>query len=157
LRERLNCAKDIFIPPLTYLQNEGYGVMPLVRLDALKTYDRTLHIICLWADNTMSAEAIRQFTQIARFSDQPDKQPGMAPVLVFIDEKSFALTQNEDLKNISFISKSFDVRQLDANIPGIIDGAVVRLVKQNADKNEKVSADKTEKASVEGAKGQGAI
>jgi hypothetical protein len=81
----------------------------------------------------------------------------MAPVLVFIDEKSFALTQNEDLKNISFISKSFDVRQLDANIPGIIDGAVVRLVKQNADKNEKVSADKTEKASVEGAKGQGAI
>jgi HD-like signal output (HDOD) protein len=143
----VNCAKDIFIPPLTYLQNEGYGVMPLVRLDALKTYDRTLHIICLWADNTMSAEAIRQFTQIARFSDQPDKQPGMAPVLVFID----------DLKNISFISKSFDVRQLDANIPGIIDGAVVRLVKQNADKNEKVSADKTEKASVEGAKGQGAI
>jgi len=59
------------------------------------------------------------------------------------------LTQNEDLKNISFLSKSFDVRQLDANIPGIIEGAVVRLVNQNADKNEK--------ASVEGAKGQGAV
>jgi len=149
----VNCAKDIFIPPLTYLQNEGYGVMPLVRLDALKTYDRTLHIICLWATIRCrgSDQAVHPNRTVLRSAD---KQPGMAPVLVFIDEKSFALTQNEDLKNISFISKSFDVRQLDANIPGIIDGAVVRLVKQNADKNEKVSADKTEKASVEGLKGK---
>jgi HD-like signal output (HDOD) protein len=153
----VNCAKDIFIPPLLYLQKEGYGVTPLVRLDALKTYDRTMHLICVWADETISAETIRQFSHITKFSDQPDKQPDMAPVLVFIDEKSFALTQNEDLKNISFLSKSFDVRQLDANIPGIIEGAVVRLVKQNADKNEKVSADKTETASVEGAKGQGVV
>jgi hypothetical protein len=145
----VNCAKDIFIPPLMYLEKEGYGITPLVRLDDLKTYDRTMHLICLWADETISAETIRQFSHITMFSDQPDKQPGMAPVLVFIDQKSFALTQNEDLKNISFLSKSFDVRQLDANIPGIIEGAVVRLVNQNADKNEK--------ASVEGAKGQGAV
>jgi len=45
-----------------------------------------MHLICLWADETISAETIRQFSHITMFSDQPDKQPGMAPVLVFIDQ-----------------------------------------------------------------------
>jgi HD-like signal output (HDOD) protein len=129
----VNCTKDIFIPPLMYLQKEGYAVTP-VRQDSLKTLDRAMHFFCLWADEAITAETIGQFAHIEKLSDQPDKPSGVAPVLVFIDEKSFPLANKEDLKNISFIAKSFDLRQLDANIPGIIEGTVVRLVKQNLDK-----------------------
>jgi HD-like signal output (HDOD) protein/CheY-like chemotaxis protein len=137
----VNCAKDIFVPPLMYLQKEGYTVTPM-RPDSLKTHDGTMNLICLWADNELSAETIKRFGQTAKFSDAPQqsgKPSGNTPVLVFIDEKSFTLTQQEDLKNISFMSKSFDVRQLDANIPGIIDGTVIRFVKQNVDINEKAT------------------
>lgn len=130
----VNCAKDIFIPPLMYLQKEGYTVMPMVRLDSLKTYNGKMHLICVWADNAISAETIKQFAAITRISDQPKQSAKLSdntPVLVFIDEKSAALAHMEELKNISFISKSFDLRQLDANIPGIIEGTPVKLVQQN--------------------------
>jgi hypothetical protein len=129
-----NCAKDIFVPPFMYLQKEGYTVTPMVRLDSLKTYNGSMNLICIWADNTVSAETIMQCAAITRVSDQPKqnaKPSDTAPVLVFIDEKSAALAEREELKNISFISKSFDLRQLDANIPGIIEASVVRLVRQN--------------------------
>ena len=127
-----NCAKDIFIPPLMYLQKEGYAVTSLANTDSLNTYNGTVHLICLWADDAITAETIKLFGRITKFFDSPmqsGKPTGNAPVLVFIDEKSSGLAKNEDLKNVSFVSKSFDVRQLDANIPGIIEGAVVRLAK----------------------------
>lgn len=127
-----NCAKDLFIPPLMYLQKEGYTVTPMPRLDSLKIYDGSMDLICVWADKAITAETIAQFAGLNRPSDQakyPAKTTDKAPVLVFIDEKSADLTQKEELKSISFISKSFDVRQLDANIPGVIEGTVVRLVR----------------------------
>ena len=125
-----NCAKDIFIPPLMYLQKEGYTTTPMVRLDSLKTYNGTMHLICVWADKAISAETIKQFAAILIFSDnkQSPKPSNNTPVLVFIDDAMLALARDEELKNISFISKSFDLRLLDANIPDIIEGKVVRLV-----------------------------
>ena len=125
-----NCAKDIFIPPLMYLQKEGYTTTPMVRLDSLKTYNGTMHLICVWADKAISAETIKQFAAIPRFSDnkQSPKPSSNTPVLAFIDDTTLALARDEELKNISFISKSFDLRLLDANIPDIIEGKVVRLV-----------------------------
>jgi HD-like signal output (HDOD) protein len=99
-----NCAKDIFVPPLMYLEKEGYAVTPM-RLDSLKTHDGTLHLVCLWADEGISAETIKQYCQITKASDAPrqsGKPSGNTPVLVFIDEKSSVLSQREDLKNVFF-------------------------------------------------------
>jgi HD-like signal output (HDOD) protein/ActR/RegA family two-component response regulator len=121
-----NPAKSIFVPPLTYLQKEGYAATPLVRLDALKNYNGALHCIFLWANETASVETILQFANITKVSDPPSGES--APLVVFIDEKSAHLTKKEELSKISFISKSFDLRHLDANISSIIDGKVTRVL-----------------------------
>ena len=134
-----NPGKSIFVPPLTYLQKEGYGATPMVRLEALKNYNGVMHCVVLWADESATVETISQFNRLAKLSDQPTapgKAPDCAPLLVFVDKNSEHLAQKEELSAVSFFSKSFDVRHLDANLSSIIEGKAVRVLHENDTQKE---------------------
>ena len=98
-----------------------------------------MYCVVLWADESATVETISQFSRLAKLSDrppEPGKAPDCAPLLVFVDEKSEHLAQKEELSAVSFFSKSFDVRHLDANLSSIVEGKAVRVLHGNDTQKE---------------------
>jgi HD-like signal output (HDOD) protein len=112
----INHAKDVFVPPLLYLQKEEYDAVPLT-VDAPNTANGVDEVI-LWADATITVDSIMQASKIVRAREGPlqgQTAPVGSPMVIFIDEQAPVLSHKNELANVQFFSKSFDLRQLDVH------------------------------------------
>jgi HD-like signal output (HDOD) protein/AmiR/NasT family two-component response regulator len=101
----INHAKDIFVPPLLYLKNEGYETVS-ISLNSKKAAEVSVHEVVLWTGAGITPDIILEASKMV-------KKEGQAAVVVFIDENTAALSQTTNLPGVRFIKKSFDLRQLD--------------------------------------------
>jgi HD-like signal output (HDOD) protein len=108
----INQARDIFIPPHIYFQNEGYAAT-LVTGDSLNTATSAIQKVLIWADATVSIEAISAIVKTVNKTQQTPNSPACTPVIVCVEESAAVLSHKNDFGNVLFLNKSFDLRQLD--------------------------------------------
>jgi HD-like signal output (HDOD) protein len=111
----INHARDTFVPPFLYLRSEGYEVVPLA-LDAQKGPNGSVREVVLWAGEKITDDIVAQALKIAQGSQsRPETRTNenRASLFVFIDDGCSALTQKNELTDVKFFKKSFDLRQLD--------------------------------------------
>jgi HD-like signal output (HDOD) protein len=106
----INHAKDIFVPPLHYLINEGYEVAPL-SLNAKDAETNSLNEVVIWAGAAITPDVIAQASKMVKSkapTPNSSASAGKAAVVVCSDE-----SQTTELPDVRFLKKSFDLRQLD--------------------------------------------
>ena len=130
----LNSAKDLFVPPLLYLRGEGYTVN-LVGPEALDALNGTLHCLIVWAVKDLTEEALGRVSRITKWCEQPPaggQSPGLAPVLVFLDETAPLHLKKDVPEHITLMNASFDLRELDAPVLNAVDGTMPIKGKKNS-------------------------
>ena len=111
----VNQARDVFVPPLLYLQNEECLPVPLA-VDAQDTDNAEMEGVILWADPTIALDSIVQASKMAPARERPPENEtngACAQVVVFIEENAPVLAHKNELSNVKFVNNSFDLRQLD--------------------------------------------
>jgi hypothetical protein len=106
----INHAKDIFVPPLLYLKNEGHEVAPL-SLNAKDDETNSLKEVVIWAGAEITPDVIAQASKMVKSKAvAPNSQAseGKAAVVVCSDG-----SQTTELPDVRFLKKTFDLRQLD--------------------------------------------
>jgi HD-like signal output (HDOD) protein len=109
----INQARDVFVPPVLYLSSEECEPV-MHKLDSPKI---EADGVVIWADATITAEAIEQ---VAKAAAKPQRASGTAPgtgvpVIVLTDEGAPVLSRRGELARVTFLSRSFDLRYLDVH------------------------------------------
>jgi len=112
-----NAAADVFAAPLLYMDSEGYSVEAFT-LDVLKTASGKFHCIVLWADQSITADVVTQFSKIVKCTENPkgEQSPGFAPAIVFVNEAAPLFAQKDSFTGVTMLGKSCDLREMDAPI-----------------------------------------
>ncbi len=108
----INLARDVFVPPLLYLQHEGYGAVAL----APDAPAAAVEDMVLWADETVTIEMIVKVSKTVKGnegSQETQPEARTAAVVVIADENAPALARKNELPQVTFLSRLFDLRQLD--------------------------------------------
>jgi HD-like signal output (HDOD) protein len=102
----INLSHDIFVPPLLYLQHEGYCAVAL----NLDTTQAPVSGVVLWADATITGDMITKASKLVRGNEG---LAGPAPMVVIVDENAPVLSQKDEFSHVTFLTRMFDLRQLD--------------------------------------------
>jgi HD-like signal output (HDOD) protein len=109
----INPAKDIFVQPQPYLQNQGYTVTK-AGYDTVTKLNGKASCYIFWTDANTTPEILAPFSKITAFSENTGQNTiEYAPVFVFIDEKSTLNSHKNELGAFTLFNKSFDLRELD--------------------------------------------
>jgi HD-like signal output (HDOD) protein len=111
----VNLSRDIFIPPLLYLKSEGYNAVPMM-WDSQNGKNGSVREVVLWAGEKVTEEQVAKAREIARKGEtrpEAPKNTQCVSVIVITDDGAETLPKKDELADVRFLKKSFDLRQLD--------------------------------------------
>ncbi len=110
-----NHAKDLFVPPLLYLQKEGFTIDQLNPPERSACEDGAYELSLVWAGRETPPEIVREFGQVIRpSSGAAAGQPEFAPVVAIVPaETGF---EQDAYGQVTLLNHGFDLRTLESRI-----------------------------------------
>jgi HD-like signal output (HDOD) protein len=117
----VNISRDLFVPPVLYLRNEGATVLEIFTNNVEKIKDQ-FDILIVWCKSNCLMEDMVSLTKIPRRKNDllPSLTGTTLPVILIIDPSSPLISIEHP--QINLLPQSIDMRKFDRAICEIVDG-----------------------------------